>query len=470
VTKPQVPIPSVDEVLRTPDGQAAIAEFGRTASTDAIRAAIANLRVKLRSGSLPASRQSAALDTAAQARRALQSAGQQSLRRVFNLTGTLLHTNLGRAVYAPVAIEAATTVMGHPAALEFNLATGGRGERDDHVRALICRITGAQDAIVVNNNAAAVLLVLAALAFGRETIVSRGELIEIGGSFRMPTIMASAGTRLVEVGTTNRTHLTDYSAAIGSDTALLMKVHTSNYRVEGFTTEVTSAELAPLARERGIPLVDDLGSGTLIDLTRYGLSRERTVQDALDDGADIVTFSGDKLLGGPQAGIIAGRKDLVQLCARHPIKRAVRLDKVRLAALEATLKLYADPDTLAQRLPALAAMARPLAELRALAARLLPALRSALAPAFEVDLADCASQIGSGALPLETIPSVALAITPVGPGASGGSLDDLASRLRSLPIPVIGRIAKGRLMLDLRGLDGEDAFLAQLAALAGPAP
>jgi L-seryl-tRNA(Ser) seleniumtransferase len=384
------------------------------------------LRQKLRSGSLSASRHDAARDTAAQARRALQGARQPSLRRVVNLTGTLLHTNLGRAVYAPVAIEAATGVMGHPAALEFDLATGGRGERDDHVRALICHITGAEDAIVVNNNAAAVLLVLAALAFGRETIVSRGELIEIGGSFRMPTIMASAGTRLVEVGTTNRTHLTDYSAAIGSDTALLMKVHTSNYRVEGFTTEVTPAELAPLAREHGIPLVDDLGSGTLIDLTRYGLRRERTVQDAISDGADIVTFSGDKLLGGPQAGFIAGRKDLVQRCARHPIKRAVRLDKVRLAALEATLKLYADPDTLAQRLP--------------------------------------------GALPLETIPSIALAITPVGPGATGGSLDDLASRLRSLPIPVIGRIAKGRLLLDLRGLDGEDAFLAQLATLAGSPP
>jgi len=466
MSKPSSRIPSVDEVLRGEIGRTAAARFGHAAATAAIRDELGKLRGVARDRPLDVAGADLATTVAMRALDALQAADAPGLARVFNLTGTVLHTNLGRALYADVAIAAATTAMRHPSALEYDLATGERGERDDHVRALTCELTGAEDACLVNNNAAAVLLVLAALAAGRDTIVSRGELIEIGGSFRMPAIMASAGTRLVEVGTTNRTHLADYAAAIGPATALLMKVHTSNYRIEGFTREVTAAELAPLARARSVPLVDDLGSGTLIDLARFGLKRERTGQEALSDGADLVTFSGDKLLGGPQAGFIVGRRDLVRACARHPIKRAMRLDKVRLAALEATLKLYRDPDRLAERLPALAALSRPKADIDAATQRLAPALATALGAGFRVAVVETASQIGSGALPLDTIPSRAISMSPAARQGSGRRIEQLAAAFRALPIPVIGRTHKGALMLDLRCLDDEAAFLAQLPRLA----
>ncbi|MBC7132437.1 MAG: L-seryl-tRNA(Sec) selenium transferase [Roseovarius sp.] len=454
-------LPSVDEVLRTDRGRGCVARFGHTQTVAMVRARLDALRAGLRDGPAP-DRAEAAAQVAQEAEAALMARDATRMVRVFNLTGTVLHTNLGRALYAPEAVEAANRAMRYPLALEYDLETGRRGQRDDAVCALVAELTGAEDACLVNNNASAVLLVLAALGAGRETVVSRGELIEIGGSFRMPAIMEAAGTRLREVGTTNRTHLKDYRAAIGPQTALLMKVHTSNYRVQGFTRETTVAELAPLAREAGLPLIDDLGSGTLVDLSQWGLARERTVQDALGEGADLVTFSGDKLLGGPQAGFITGRRDLVRACASHPIKRAVRLDKVRLAALEATLKLYRDPDRLAERLPTLAAFARPLAELRALAGALAPRLAEALGRAVEI--VDTSSQIGSGALPLETIPSVALRLP-----APGGEADRLAAAFRRLPIPVIGRVEGGALLFDLRCLDDAEAFLGQLGALeAGP--
>lgn len=466
MSKSPHPIPSVDAVLRTSAAQSGIAQFGRIATVDAIRAKLEAFRSRAAGGAdVSLSRDAAALQIAADALGALEAANRPRLRRVFNLTGTVLHTNLGRAVLPECAVGAVATAMRHPAALEFDIEAGQRGERDDIVRGLVCELTGAEDAIVVNNNAAAVMLVLSALAAGRETIVSRGELIEIGGSFRLPAIMASAGTRLVEVGTTNRTHLKDYAGAIGPATALLMKVHTSNYVVQGFTKEVTAAELAPLGREASVPLVDDLGSGTLIDLSRYGLKRERTVQDALTEGADLVTFSGDKLLGGPQAGFIVGRRDLVQKCAKHPIKRAIRLDKLRLAALEATLRLYRDPDRLAETLPTLDYFTRKPETLRPIAERLLAALTVALGGGFGIAIQDCASQIGSGALPLETIPSLAIAITPPARKSAGGAVEDLAARLRQLPIPVIGRIEKGAVVLDMRCLDDEAAFVAQLGDL-----
>ncbi len=467
-TKQRVALPSVDEILCGDIGAVAVARFGHAATVAAVRAGIGRLRTAAPAseGAAP-SRADLVHAIAAAALAALEAADAPRLRRVFNLTGTVLHTNLGRAVLPEAAIAAASTAMRYPAALEFDLATGGRGERDDIVRDLVCELTGAEDAIVVNNNAAAVFLLLNALAAGRETIVSRGELIEIGGAFRIPEIMARAGTRLVEVGTTNRTHLKDYAGAIGPSTALLMKVHTSNYRIEGFTKEVTARELAPLAREKNVALVDDLGSGTLVDLTRYGLARERTVQDAVADGADLVTFSGDKLLGGPQAGFIVGRRDLVQLCAKNPIKRAVRLDKVRLAALEATLRLYRNPDTLAEMLPTLRYFTRKPPELQAMAQRLVPALAAQL-PAFTVTHRDCASQIGSGALPTETIASIGIAIEPREKKTSGRQIEALATAFRGLPIPVIGRIDKGALLLDLRCLDDEAGFIGQLGAVTLP--
>ena len=467
MTKTTVPIPSVDEVLRGEAGRVVVARFGHAATLHAVRDALAELRASngLASVHHSVSREDTAAAIAARAAEVLEADDAPRLRRVLNLTGTVLHTNLGRAVLAEEAVEAAANAMRAPAALEFDLESGSRGERDDIVRGLICELTGAEDAILVNNNAAAILLVLNTLAPGHESIVSRGELIEIGGSFRMPDIMARAGTRLREIGTTNRTHLRDYADAIGPETALLLKVHTSNYLVQGFTKEVGTDELAVLAREKNLPLVDDLGSGTLIDLAKYGLRRERTMQDALKDGADLVTFSGDKLLGGPQAGFIVGRRDLVRACAKNPIKRAVRLDKIRLAALEATLKLYRDPDRLPERLPTLRFLTRPLDEIRAQAERVAGPAARTLGNDFEIACCACTSQIGSGALPLETIPSAGLAIAPRSKKQSGRQLDALASAFRRLPIPVIGHIEKGALILDFRCLDDEPAFVEQLEKL-----
>jgi len=296
-------------------------------------------------------------------------------------------------------------------------------------------------------------------------VVSRGELIEIGGAFRMPDIMARAGAKLVEIGTTNRTHLKDYVAAVGPKTGLVLKVHTSNYRIEGFTKEVPAGDLAKVAREKGVPLVNDLGSGTLVDLARFGLKHEPTVAEAVSDGADLVTFSGDKLLGGPQAGFIVGRKDLLAQINRNPMKRALRVDKIRMAALEATLKLYRDPDRLAERLPTIRLLARPKAEIDALAARVAPLLAARLGDAYQVERIACNSQIGSGALPLETVPSAGLAIKPSAARGQGRALSALATALRYLPVPVIGHVAEGSVVLDLRCLEDEAGFIANLASL-----
>lgn len=453
-------LPSVDAILQMPALAAALESFGHASVAEAVRKVLGNEREAVKSGAAPSSN----VLLAGRAIHLLEASGQSSLRPLFNLTGTVLHTNLGRAILAEAAIEAATQAMRQAVSLEFDLSSGARGERDDHLRALVCELTGAEDATIVNNNAAAVLLVLNSLASGKEAIVSRGELIEIGGAFRMPDIMTRAGTRLVEVGTTNRTHPRDYENAINSDTGLVLKVHTSNYRIEGFTREVTAPELAAIAQARGVPLVNDLGSGTLADLTAFGLAHEPTVREAVAEGADIITFSGDKLLGGPQAGFVVGRRDLIARINRNPMKRALRVDKIRLAALEATLKLYRNPQRLAEKLPTLRYLTRPQAEIAAQAERIKPALEKVLGTAFTVTVTVCASQIGSGALPLSTVPSAGLSIAPK--DGSGSALTALGASLRALPLPVIGRIEKGALVLDLRCLDDESSFIGNLSSYA----
>src|SRR5690606_17184086 len=380
---------------------------------------------------------------------------------------TVIHTNLGRAVLPAQAIAHLARMMEGPNNLEYDLADGGRGDRDSLVEDLLCEITGAEAATVVNNNAAAVLLTIAALAGGREAIVSRGELVEIGGAFRMPDVMASAGATMVEVGTTNRTHLADYARAITPATGLLVKVHTSNYTVQGFTASVSEAALAGLAREDGVPLAADLGSGSLIGTTRYGLPEEPTPQEMLAAGCDVVTFSGDKLLGGPQAGLIVGRREVIARIRRFPMKRALRLSKLPLAALEATLVLYLQPELLTRELPTLRWLARPLGEVQATAAALLEPLRIALAPRYEVLPVELQSQVGSGSLPVDRLPSAGLACVPVldGRRGVGTALDVLAAALRALPEPIIGRIADDRLLLDCRCLDEPGPVLAQVRAL-----
>lgn len=445
-------LPSVDQLLLSDTGQALVAVHGRTAVVTAIRRRLDLARGAIRAGEAGAE---LALHLPELIAADMAAAARTQLRPMLNLTGTVLHTNLGRALLAEEAIAAASAAMAAPIALEFDLETGGRGHRDDHLKGLLRELTGAEDATIVNNNAAAVLIALNTLGQGRAAIVSRGELIEIGGAFRMPDIMARAGVRLHEVGTTNRTHPRDYEAAIGPDTGLILKVHTSNYRIEGFTAEVPAPRLAQIARAAGVPLLNDLGAGSLVDLSRYGLRREPTVAEAVAEGADLVTFSGDKLLGGPQAGFIVGRRDLIAAIDKNPLKRAIRLDKIRIAALEATLRLYRDPDRLAERLPTLRLLARPEAEIAAQAARLAPQV-AALLPGHSVAPCACASQIGSGALPVDTIPSAGLRI-------SGGAPEALAADLRGRERPVIGHIREGALILDLRCLPRDEDLLSALA-------
>jgi L-seryl-tRNA(Ser) seleniumtransferase len=455
-------IPSVDEILKTPQAQQAAERFGRTRAVHAIRHATAVVRREIGAG---AALVPGAEAIAADALLWLETDARPNAQPVFNLTGTVLHTNLGRAILAEAAIDAAMVAMREAMALEFDLAQGKRGERDSLVRSLLCELTGAEDATVVNNNAAAVLLALNTLAKSKEAIVSRGELIEIGGAFRMPEIMARAGTRLVEVGTTNRTHEKDYAAAINSKTGLILKVHTSNYRIEGFTKSVSGKAVSTLAHAKNVPLLNDLGSGTLVDLARYGLTHEQTVAEAVAEGADLVTFSGDKLLGGPQAGFIVGRRELIARLNRNPMKRALRIDKIRLAAIEATLRLYRDPDRLAERLPTLRMMARPLTEIEATATRLKPAVATAVGPGFVADVIACTSQIGSGSLPSEVLPSAGIALRATDTRGKGRALNALATALRALDQPVIGRIENDALILDLRCLEHEAAFVRNLATL-----
>ncbi|WNL41927.1 L-seryl-tRNA(Sec) selenium transferase [Halomonas sp. PAMB 3264] len=447
-------LPSVDRLLDHPTLRALAEQYGQRLCTRVARDTLTALRQSPRAPGL---------DEAALARQVSENLLRfvaPNARAVFNLTGTVIHTNLGRALLSEPAIDAMAQVARYPVALEYDIASGGRGDRDDLIEALICELTGAEAATVVNNNAAAVVLTLGALGAGREAIVSRGELIEIGGAFRMPDIMAAAGCRLREVGTTNRTHPKDYREAINEETGLLIKVHTSNYAIEGFTRAVDEADMAEIAHAAGLPLVVDLGSGALTDLSRLGLPYETQPSDAIAAGADVVTFSGDKLLGGPQAGIIAGKREFIERIKRHPLKRALRLDKLVLAALEATLKHYRDDDHPAHSLPTLRLLTREADLIQAAGERVLAGITT-LPAGYRAHLAPCMSQLGSGSLPVDRLPSTALVLESSAPRreAREQALKRLECACRELSRPIIGRIRESALWLDLRCLAVNDEQL-----------
>jgi len=468
IMNPLSQLPSVDRLLSSAAVVSLVDAHGRAVVTGMVRDVLAATRSAVREGA-PLPDEAALI---AKVGAGVTAKTRPRLRPVFNLTGTVLHTNLGRAPLPEEAVQALIAAARSPCALEYDIESGGRGDRDNVVNDLLCELTGAEAATVVNNNAAAVFLLLNTLAQKKHVIVSRGELIEIGGAFRVPDIMSRAGAKLVEVGTTNRTHLKDFAEAIatgGPRTAMLMKVHASNYAIHGFTHAVPEAELAALAHRHDLPFVIDLGSGTLADLAAYGLPHEPTPAEAIAAGADLVCFSGDKLLGGPQAGLLVGRTDLIAKIKKNPLKRALRVGKLTLAALEAVLGLYRDPDRLHLRVTAVRQLTRPETEIRAVAERLLPILQSVLAGLpVTAEVVALKSQIGSGSLPVDRLPSAGFAIRPQ--GKKGGVLNRIEQGLRALPKPVIGRIEDGALLLDLRCLEAteEAEFAAQIAVLTPP--
>lgn len=472
VTQPEVgtilrKIPAVDELLAAPRIQDLLAVLPRWAVLGAIRDVLAERRRQVLRGEVSPEAAERLLSPAALSAAVADVAGEKagpSLVPVINATGVVLHTNLGRAPLAPVALRAIEAAARGYVNLEFDLATGRRGSRQVHVEALLCALAGAEAALVVNNNAAAVLLAINTIANGKEIVVSRGQLVEIGDSFRIPDVMVRAGGRLREVGTTNRTHLRDYEEAIGPEAALILRVHRSNFQILGFTADVETADLVALAKRRGLLVMEDLGSGALLDLSLLGLRREPLAADAIRAGVDLVTFSGDKLLGGPQAGMLVGRRDLLERARRNPLARTVRIDKLSLAALEATLRLYREPERALEEIPILRMLRLTADAIGARALALAGALRSAV-PDVAIAIEDETSEVGGGALPLQAIPTRVLALRPGRERAT-----DVEARLRRGLPPVLVRIKEDRILLDLRTVaTSEEAALLQ-ALCAGLAP
>ncbi len=445
-------LPQVDELLRHPHLSLAVAALPHPPAAAARRRGLAEQRQFL--SACPAADLPPELDLTAllqELLKSLEAAARPSLRRVLNATGVVIHTNLGRSPLAAAALKQIQEVALHASTLEYDLDLGQRGSRQDHLEGLLQELTGAAAALIVNNNAAAVLLALTSLAQGKEVIISRGQLVEIGGSFRLPEIMAVSGALLREVGTTNKTHLKDYEQAISLETAMLLKVHPSNFRITGFTSEVALPELVALGKRYGLLVVEDLGSGCLIDLSRYGLEREPTVQETLQAGADLVLFSGDKLLGGPQAGLALGSREVISRLRRHPLTRALRPDKLTLAGLEATLRLYLEEPQALSAIPTLRLLTRPLAELKRQARALTRHLQRSLGPGLKVQVVESRARVGGGALPQVSLPSRALALSlpPLSPV-------QLEARLRQASPPIIARIEQDSVLLDMRTLLPED--------------
>jgi L-seryl-tRNA(Ser) seleniumtransferase len=456
-------IPKVDELLAAPE----IKGLAQIHPSEVVRQGIRNGLERLRQAILRAEDVKTITEETFSFQRLLPLFKEEiarqvnpHLRQVINATGVVIHTNLGRSPLSEQAIQNLVEVARGYSNLEYDLTTGQRGDRAVHVEEILLRLSGAEGGLVVNNNAAAVLLALNTIAAGREVICSRGELVEIGGAFRIPDVMARSGALLREVGTTNRTHVRDYEEAVGSNTGLLLKVHTSNYRVVGFTAEVTVEELVQLGKRYDLPVMNDLGSGCFLDLSSYGLAKEPTAQEALQAGADVVTFSGDKLLGGPQAGIILGKRELIERIKTNPLHRALRIDKLTLAALEATLIAYLSAGQAIKEIPTLRMLTTPLEELRKQARRLQRLIKQETDKAA-VEMIREQSQVGGGALPLQAVPTWALAVKPL-----KGTADALEAALRHVEPPIVARIIDDRLILDMRTIqEGELRTIASSMAV-----
>ncbi len=439
-------IPGVDQLLIHPAVESALTSHPKALVLKAIHQVLDLLRTDIKEGRITET--AAGLDGESVSCRVIETLAvisRPSLRSVINATGVVVHTNLGRSILPEKAIEKFRSIAGGYSNLEYDLDQGSRGSRYVHVEEILRELTGAEAAMVVNNNAGAVLIALETMARGREVVVSRGQLVEIGGSFRIPDVMRKSGARMVEVGTTNKTHLRDYEEVIGPETALLLKVHTSNFQVVGFTSDVPLSELVQLGDRHGVPVMEDLGSGCLVDFSAYGLIKEPTVQEALAHGVGLVTFSGDKLLGGPQAGIILGQRNLVEAIRKNPLNRALRIDKLTLLALEETLRLYRDPQTVTERIPTLQMICQGYDSLAAKAERLYALVKSYGSDRFSIELMDGASKVGGGALPLQELKSRLLCLIP-------GTLSShqMEVWLRSYAPPVITRLERDRVMLDVR--------------------
>ena len=445
-------IPSVDRLMNSPELETTLDQFPRSLVLKAIHQVLEHIRKEILKGTVyEAPADLALVRVAGQIKDRLEIMARPSLKTVINATGVIVHTNLGRSLLAERVIKRFKAIAGAYSNLEYDLDQGRRGSRDSHVEDILEELTSAEGVMVVNNNAAAVLIAIETLAKGREVVVSRGQLVEIGGSFRVPDVMQKSGARMVEVGTTNKTHLRDYEEVIGPDTALLLKVHQSNFQIVGFTEEAGTSELVELGNRHGIPVMEDLGSGCLVDFSKYGLSREPTVQEVLAKGVDLLTFSGDKLLGGPQAGIILGKKSIVEAIKKNPLTRAMRIDKLTLMALEETLNIYRDERTALDEIPTLNMICRDVTSMKRKAGRLIRMIGKIDTRNFDIDLTDGDSKVGGGALPLFVLPSRLLRITP---GAL--SAHEMEEWFRAFDPPIIVRVEKDQVLMDLRTIQDEE--------------